>query len=240
MTFKHQLASLVELDPDLAHELHEEERRQARRRLLVPVVSLAPGPWSPSAERARGGPGFGMLVVDGFLLRDVAVAATTCTELLGPGDVIRPWSHGLPAALLSSEVGWRALSRCTVALIDAPLLAALAPWPSITEALLTRAMVRVQALTTSLAINSIRSLETRLLALLWHLADHFGRVGPDGVSLPLPLTHQTVAQLAGATRPSVSTTLKRLEQRAVVTKRPGGGFVLHGEPPRLGPARPSS
>jgi DNA-binding GntR family transcriptional regulator len=58
-------------------------------------------------------------------------------------------------------------------------------------------------------------------------------VRPEGVAISLPLTHQVVARLAGATRPSVSNALKRLEQEGVISKHPGGGFVLHGDPPDL-------
>ena len=88
-----------------------------------------------------------------------------------------------------------------------------------------------------LAITGIRGLEVRVLVLLWHLADTFGRVGREGVILPLPLTHQLIGRLAGATRPSVSTALKALETDGAVTKRLGGGFVLHGEPPDAAFAR---
>ena len=72
----------------------------------------------------------------------------------------------------------------------------------------------------------------RLLALLWHLADRWGKVGPDGTHVPLRLTHATLAQLVGAQRPSVTSALRGLEQRGLLRRLPeGGGFLLFGEPP---------
>jgi CRP-like cAMP-binding protein len=83
---------------------------------------------------------------------------------------------------------------------------------------------------TSLALAQIPSLQERLLLTLWHLADRFGRVRGDGVLLPLPLTHDTLADLAAAQRPSVTTALGRLRTRGLI--EPGGqGWLLRGEPP---------
>jgi CRP/FNR family cyclic AMP-dependent transcriptional regulator len=233
MSLNAEVASLLDLDPDLAQPLDDAARREARSRLLTPLVAVAPGPWVPPSGPSEGGAGLGMLVVEGWLLRDVAVAQTACTELLGPGDVIRPWDEE-PSPILVTEVAWRALSDCRLAVLDRALVMALAAWPSVFEALLARTIARVQTLAATLAIHSIRGLETRLLALLWHLADHHGRVSPDGVVLPLPLTHKTIALLAGATRPSVSTSLKELEHRGRLTRRADGAYVLHGGPPDLG------
>ena len=56
------------------------------------------------------------------------------------------------------------------------------------------------------------------------------------MSVPVPLTHQTIGRLVGATRPSVSTALKELENEGLIGKRQGGGFILFGEPPELAPA----
>jgi DNA-binding IclR family transcriptional regulator len=67
--------------------------------------------------------------------------------------------------------------------------------------------------------------------LLWHLADRFRRSHPEGVVLPLPLSHELLAQLVGAQRPSVSRALKELERAGVVARRPDGSWWLGGEPP---------
>jgi CRP-like cAMP-binding protein len=67
-------------------------------------------------------------------------------------------------------------------------------------------------------------------ALLWHLADRFGRVRPDGVALQIPLKHATMAKLLAATRPSVSTTLASLASQGRIERLPDGGWLLKGEP----------
>jgi CRP/FNR family cyclic AMP-dependent transcriptional regulator len=50
----------------------------------------------------------------------------------------------------------------------------------------------------------------RLLALMWSLADRRGIVREDGVYVPLSLTHETLAQMIGARRPTVTLGLKAL------------------------------
>jgi CRP/FNR family cyclic AMP-dependent transcriptional regulator len=57
------------------------------------------------------------------------------------------------------------------------------------------------------------------------LADRWGYVAPDGIHLDLRLTHSTLARLACAQRPSVSTAIGRLG-RSGVLRRDAGGFVL--------------
>ena len=57
--------------------------------------------------------------------------------------------------------------------------------------------------------------------LFWHLADRWGRVGPDTISVPLPLTHDTLAKLVGAARPSVTTALGSLSDRELLHRHSG-------------------
>ena len=61
--------------------------------------------------------------------------------------------------------------------------------------------------------------ERRLKALFWHLAERWGRVSGDGVIVPLALTHRILGQLVGARRPTVSTALSELAERAGVGVR---------------------
>lgn len=58
---------------------------------------------------------------------------------------------------------------------------------------------------------------------------------PDGVVVPLRLTHATLAQLVGASRPSVSTMPKMLEVEGIVERLPDG-WLLHGAAPAAEPA----
>ena len=69
--------------------------------------------------------------------------------------------------------------------------------------------------------------DARIALLLWHLAERWGRVEPDGILVPLPLTHRLIGRLVGAERPSVSHALARLSDAGLVT-REDRGLVLHG------------
>jgi hypothetical protein len=66
--------------------------------------------------------------------------------------------------------------------------------------------------------------------LLWHLAERWGRVGNDGVIIPVRLTHSVLASLVAARRPTVSAALGDLEQHGLV-RRIEQGLLLVGEPP---------
>jgi CRP/FNR family transcriptional regulator, cyclic AMP receptor protein len=82
-----------------------------------------------------------------------------------------------------------------------------------------------------LALSHLRRVDARLIVLFWQLAYRFGRVQPEGVSVPLRLTHETLGRVVGAQRPSVTTALNQLEAAGRVSRRQGGGWLLHGEPP---------
>src|SRR5437764_955205 len=81
------------------------------------------------------------------------------------------------------------------------------------------------------ALSHLRRVDTRLLVALWHLADRWGSVHPEGVVVPIRLTHEMLGHVIGAQRPSVTTALGQLESAGRISRRPGGGWILHGEPP---------
>jgi CRP-like cAMP-binding protein len=56
-------------------------------------------------------------------------------------------------------------------------------------------------------------------------------VHPDGVVVPLPLSHQRLADLVGAHRPSVTTAMGDLTRSGAISRRDSGEWVLHGTPP---------
>jgi CRP-like cAMP-binding protein len=67
----------------------------------------------------------------------------------------------------------------------------------------------------------------RITLLLWHLGATWGKVVPNGILIPLPLTHRLIGQLVGAERPTVSHALARLSGAGLVT-RCKEGLILHG------------
>ena len=98
-------------------------------------------------------------------------------------------------------------------------------------ALLDRAARRAERLVVLQAIAHLTRVDDRLLALLWCLAERWGRVSPEGVLVSLRLSHRTLAAMVGARRPSVTTALGQLMARGEVERRADGEWILLGSPP---------
>jgi len=114
--------------------------------------------------------------------------------------------------------------------LDSAFSVAAARWSSISARLSERAMRRTHDLANQLAIVCLPGLELRLYALLWHLADRFGPVTPEGGVVPVRLTHETLATLAGARRPSGTTALNRLRKRTLIGARDDGWWIVDAGP----------
>src|SRR5919197_3262725 len=83
--------ALLEAEPELARWLDPGQVAEARRAVVVPARQLAPGSWKPPAPPDWRYLGF--LVLDGLLARDERVAGRTALELVGPGELMRPWEQ---------------------------------------------------------------------------------------------------------------------------------------------------
>ncbi len=177
--------------------------------LVVPVQRVPRGPWLPQTE-ARP---VAYLVLEGAILRDCRVGDRWSTELLGPEDVLRPWEE---AEGFSGASEWHALERLQLAQLDGRLIATSVRWPELVDELLARTIRRSRHLAMLRCVCGIRRLDVRLLVLLRVLAGRWGRVSLEGIHVGMPLTHETIARLAGAQRPSVSTALARLRDRGLV------------------------
>jgi CRP/FNR family transcriptional regulator, cyclic AMP receptor protein len=226
-----KLVRVLSADPDLGAGLDDETRALAERYAVAESLRMAPGPWDPHRDGA-GRPGdLGLLVLSGLLKRRVEVADSACAELLGQGDVLRPWQEdeGWDGARVSAD--WEAIEPVWVAVLDRRFAVTAGRWPELIDALMGRGIRRSRQLAFHMALSHLTRVDVRLLALFWHLADRWGRVSPEGVVVPLRLTHQTLASLIGAQRPSVTTALGGLAQAGQVTRRAEGGWLLHGGAP---------
>jgi CRP/FNR family transcriptional regulator, cyclic AMP receptor protein len=173
----------------------------------------------------------GMLIVEGLLARRLRLAGRESVELLAQGDVLRPWVLLGPTSSVATVVSWSVLEPASVAVLDADFAKRVSPWPEITATLMDRLTLRARWLAFALAVSHVRRIDDRLMLLFWHLADRRGRMTPDGVVIPLKLSHQALATLIGAQRPTVSTALGQLRDRGLLERAPDGVWVLHGEPP---------
>jgi CRP-like cAMP-binding protein len=224
-----RIAQLLDLDPGLADGLTEDERAAAATALPVQAIVLPEGAWEPKQHSSEPSH-VGYLVAEGLLVRRVKVAAGSSAELLGRGDVLRPWQED-PCSF--AHASWEVLERTEVALLSAGLAADLARWPAIGVNLLARSMRRSRALAAQGATASIVGVEKRLLLNLWQLAEIGGTAGCDGVHVSLRVPHRVLAELVGARRPSVTTALANLQRAGLVSSPPEDGWILHGEPPPL-------
>src|SRR6188768_152867 len=230
---------LLEADPELARGLDARRIREAGQRVLARAIEVPRGPWSSERLLARGGRPIGLLVLDGLLVREAVVGDHPCAELLGPGDLLRAWDDRDAEVLLPRTVEWNALSPVRLAVIDQALAVRAAQWPEIFASLVERAARRAERLVVMQAIAHLTRVDDRLLALLWCLAERWGRVAPGGVVVSLRLPHRTLAGMVGARRPSVTTALGQLISRGEIERRTDGGWILHGAPPEARGQRPA-
>lgn len=224
--------SIVEADPDLAELIEPRELGRARHEARAQLLRLWPGDWNAADSVQPGRHHRGFLIVDGLLTRDVQVLGRQCVELLGHGDVMRPWSWDGEGSHVHAEIGWTVLEPTGMAVLDQQLVSRIAPWPQLGVELFNRGTRRAHALAVSLAISYHQRVDDRLMLTLWHLAERWGRVHTEGIIVPLPLSHQRLADLVGAHRPSVTTALGELARAGSLSRRENGDWVLHGTPPR--------
>ncbi|MDX6649616.1 MAG: family transcriptional regulator, cyclic receptor protein [Solirubrobacteraceae bacterium] len=222
---------VLHADHELAAKLDDQARSMAERHAIAEALRLEPGSWDPR-EDVKGAPGdLGVLVLDGLLKRRVEVAGSACAELLGQGDLLRPWQEDAGWEEPGLHADWEVLEPTWLAVLDRRFAAIVGHWPEVLDVLMARTVQRSRTLAFHMALSHLTRVDVRLLALFWHLADRWGRVAPDGVLVPLHLTHQTLAALVGAQRPSVTTALGGLADSGRVTRRDDGAWVLPGEPP---------
>jgi len=86
-------ALVLEQDAALAEAIPPGRRALGTAASMASTVRLSPGSWDARHDARLGRDGFGLLVLDGVLLRGLGVDGRFGAELLGPGDLLRPWQH---------------------------------------------------------------------------------------------------------------------------------------------------
>jgi hypothetical protein len=111
-------------DVYLAEAIPVPIRTQAVEECIATVVRIPPGAWA--GHRMDSLPdGIGLLVLEGLLIRHVGVSGSFGAELLGPGDLLRPWQEP-DKPMLPHAVGWRVLQAVRVAVSRPTVSTALA------------------------------------------------------------------------------------------------------------------
>ncbi len=223
--------ALLDRDPDLAEDLTQPQLALARGQVLAEVIVYPAGPWAVGPDDFDGTASLGLLVIEGLLAREVTVGDYTCAELLGPGDLIQPWLRIGQEQSVATEIDWDLVQSVTVAVLDRGFCERAARWPEIQAAIARRLMQRTHWLAFHLAVCGLRRVDDRLLSVLWHFADRWGTVTSEGVRLDVRLTHELLAAVTGARRPSVTTALRRLAEAGCLRSLPRSRWLLLGTPP---------
>jgi hypothetical protein len=219
---------LLREDPDLGENMPAEARQQATELIRARVFRVPKGTWDPP-EIDHGT--IGLLILDGLMVRTLQLGKVSSSEVVGPSDVIRPWETDLIPSLVPGVTSWRVLEPGQVALLDARVTALIGRYPELCAAVAGRFLRRARSLAYLMAAQHFVRVEDRLLATLWHLASMWGRVTPRGTVVPFRLTHEMLAGIIGAQRPTTTTSIRSLTEQGRITREDGRRYVLLGEPP---------
>lgn len=219
----HEGASLLDVDPDLCAAIPADDHALARRVLAGPHYEIPKGRWTPELLRAHKG-GFGLLVTDGAIIREVELAGRPCTQILGAGDVLQETQT---LGVLECPVTWTAVMPSSLVVLDERFTIATRRWPSLGVNLQRRLLDQADRVALHAATAQLPHIERRVIALFWQLAERWGTVTPYGIEVELPLTHEALGRLVGAQRPTVSLAMRELADEGTLTGNARGGWVLH-------------
>jgi len=204
---------LLDVDPDLEAAIGDGAARQSD--LTVKTIRLRRGRWDPAPELPERA--FALLILEGVLVRTIRIGRQSRSELLGEGDLVCPCDAEQHSATVRFDVEWDVLERARLGVLDTALFAGA---PAIGAVLTLRGIRRSHRLGLQFAIANLRRIDERLLALFTHLGDRWGRRTTEGIHVPLRLTHDLIAQLVGAQRPTVTTALSDLQRDGRLLRGP--------------------
>jgi CRP-like cAMP-binding protein len=223
-----RVVRLLDVAPQLAEHLNDEQGRAARSAIVVPVVQLPRGPWDRAVLFDHEHRPFGAIVLDGLLARHVDVGGYPGLDVHGPGDMLAVRElrrHTLPCG-----ESWTATVATRLAVLDDRFLLASRRWPRLVSALFGLLQEQRDRLMLQLVIAEQPRVEDRLLMLFWQLADRFGRVTPEGIVIRLALTHEALGRLIGARRPTVTLALRMLGERGALERRADRSWLVKEMP----------
>ncbi|HTU87266.1 MAG TPA: Crp/Fnr family transcriptional regulator [Solirubrobacteraceae bacterium] len=219
---------LLRADPDLGEEMSPEAREAATEAIRIRTFRVPKGGWKPPGldDGATG-----LLLLDGLMVRTLALGRVSSYEVVGPTDIIRPWENDLIPSLVPAVTDWRVLEQARVGVLDARTTRMIGHWPELCAAVGGRLLRRSRSLAYLMAAQHFIRVEDRLLATLWHLASMWGRVTPQGTVVPFRLTHEMLASIIGAQRPTTTVAIHSLTRQGRLDRDQRRYYVLLGEPP---------
>jgi len=216
--------SLLEADPDLAEFLSDEQRAEARR-FRLPVAAVGKGGDAAGLLEESGA--FGAIVLEGMLVQALQISEDPTLRLVGPGSFVPPAHPPRSMPVVGARLFAPVPTR--LVLLGDELLIAARRWPLIVSSLHARMLEHSERLATQLAICQLPRVEDRLIALMWLLAESWGRVTPAGTRLRISLSHEVLGGLVGARRPTVTLALSKLAERGSLIRHDDEWLIV--EPP---------
>jgi CRP/FNR family transcriptional regulator, cyclic AMP receptor protein len=222
------IVRLLEVDPDLGSGLEADAFGSARDELLARTVEAGRGTWDLEHTWAATGAELGLLLLEGVIARDAGVGRRVSLEILGAGDILRPWPKDRHAEALRVNLKFNVLEPVRFAILDDAFVTRAARWPVVLGQVTGRVMGRSTSASLRLLIHQVVRIDDRVLLSLWGLAERFGRVTPEGILVPVPINHTMMARFVGAQRPTVSQAVGELTRRGEVERLEDGGWLLKG------------
>ena len=108
------LCQVLREDPELAEAIPPERRSQAIRDCTAREIVVA----SAEDEARMPEGGIGLLMLEGLLVRRVGIDERFGAELLGEGDLLRPWQDGRDVEMLPLQTGWSVVEPAHMAVLD--------------------------------------------------------------------------------------------------------------------------
>ena len=139
-------------------------------------------------------------------------------DMVGPG-VLMDYSESQHDVMAMSHIQALAISR-------RDLLILCRSHPSLLMALSQEVSRQLAAMTTRVMTVASQEVPVRLSQLLLEFADSNGSCRDAFVPLAYRLTHETMAQIVGASRPHTSTVLRDLESHGAVQRRTSSGLMV--------------
>lgn len=170
------------------------------------------------------------LIEEGFvkLYRMSPEGRDTIIYLYGPGSIlgVRAFMSQDKRLRHSAET----LTDCKlVAISEADYITALTEHPEHIIDLLHVFMDRLNYTERKLEGFILTDSTAHVASFLWDVADRFGRKQEKSIILPLPLTHQRIAEFVGAFRETVTVALNRLKKDGIITIADGYITILNLE-----------
>jgi CRP-like cAMP-binding protein len=219
------LVKVLELVPELGEGLSETDFDDACSALRARFLSLPAGRLDLTSAIDARSAAFGVLILDGIVCREVQLRDQHVMELLGPGDVVVRAPDELSELELGASTTTAVRDLLAVELGSAFVRCA-ARWPGLMTALVDRLEQQHQRLVAQELIVHLRRADERLLLMLWLLANRWGYVTPEGIHVPLSMTHDLLGQLIAAKRPTVSLAVRELEKGNLLKRLPGGSWLI--------------